>query len=81
MPVAPAPIHSARRAPLPVRLLLSRPVGVQKCAAASGRAGGMVRVAADTPVREGDLVRLRLPPHRVQLFDATGMRVAQQDED
>ncbi len=41
----------------------------------------MVRVAADTPVREGERVHLRLPPHRVQLFDAAGMRVAQQGED
>lgn len=41
----------------------------------------MVRVAADTPVREGELVHLRLPPHRLQLFDATGARVARQGED
>ncbi len=40
----------------------------------------MVRVAADTPVREGEVVHLRLPPHRMQMFDATGTRVAQQGE-
>ena len=40
----------------------------------------MVRVAADSPVREGDTVHLRLPPHRLHLFDATGTRVKQQGE-
>lgn len=68
---------------VPGRVELIEAVGADSflAVALDGGITMMVRVAADTPVREGDLVRLRLPPHRVQLFDATGMRVAQQDED
>ena len=36
----------------------------------------MVRVSADARVMEGERVHLRIPPHRIRLFDAQGNRVA-----
>jgi ABC-type sugar transport system ATPase subunit len=40
----------------------------------------MVRVPADTRVREGERVHLRFPPNRIRVFDAAGDRVAIEGE-
>jgi ABC-type sugar transport system ATPase subunit len=67
---------------VPGRVELIEAVGADSflAVALDGDAAMMVRVPADTTVREGEPVHLRLPPHRLQLFDATGMRVARQGE-
>jgi ABC-type sugar transport system ATPase subunit len=68
---------------IPGRVELIEAVGADSflSVALDGGVTMMVRVAASMPVLEGELVRLRLSPQCLQLFDATGMRVAQQGEE
>jgi ABC-type sugar transport system ATPase subunit len=67
---------------IPGRVELIEAVGADSYLSVAVAEGATVlaRVSADTSVREGDCLHLRLPAHRLLIFDASGNRVARQGE-